>query len=279
MNRHYRLLRPSLILGALGIIFLALIISFPFFWMISTSLKTLKEAVAFPPTLIPHDLVFSNFQSVFESGDFTRYLLNSVIYASSIGLGVAITSFLAGYAFAALRFPGKELLFVFFLVTFMIPPELAVIPNFLIIKNLGLYNTYGGMVLPGLAHAFSIFLLRQAFRSIPDDFFEAASLDGCGHLKYLTKIALPIVWPTLIVVTFLSFVRAWNDLLWPLIIVSGKQMYTVQVGLIAFSQQAAADFPLLMAGSTVAILPVIALFLLVQRNVIEGIAHSGLQGT
>ena len=262
----------------LGILFLGILITFPFYWMVSTSFKSIAESVAFPPKLFPSVWRIDNYKSLIENGDFGFYLRNSMIYSGGIGIGVAITSCLAGYAFANLKFPGKNVLFSVLLISLMIPPELIAIPNFIIINKIGLYNTYFGLILPNIANAFSIFLLRQAFMSLPKDFFDSASIDGCSHLRFLLKIGVPLIWPTIVVVTFLSFVRAWNDLLWPLITVSGKSMYTVQVGLLTFSQQAASNFPLLMTGSTIAILPVIILFLFVQKSVIENFAQSGLQG-
>ncbi len=251
--------------------------AFPFAWMALSSVKRHAEAISFPPTLLPREWHLENYARVFDAAPFDRYLINSGIQATAIALAVMATSVLAAYAFARLRFRGREALFVLFLATVMVPPEVALIPNFLVVKTLGWYNTYLALIVPPSAHVLSIFLLRQAFRSLPRELYEAALLDGCTHSRYVARIALPLVAPTVAVVGFLAFLRAWNDLLWPLIITSSKDMRTIQVGLMAFSTDAGTDIPLVMAGSTVAVVPIVLVFLLAQRRIIDTMAHSGLK--
>ncbi len=262
----------------------AIVVVFPFLWMIITSLKTLQEASGYPTgteiwkTLIP-SWQFGNYVEAWNSAPFARYFLNTILVASAVTLGVLITSVLAGYAFATIDFPGKNVIFILILATMMIPYEAGYIPNFVIVKNLNWYNQYPALIVPWTASAFNIFLLRQFFASLPSDLWESAQLDGAGRLRYLWRIAMPLARPALITAGLFSFVGSWNALLWPLIVIQNPDMQVVQVGLSNFvSADRPTDWHLLMAASAFTALPIVAIYIMAQRYFVEGIARSGIRG-
>ncbi|GAA3807440.1 carbohydrate ABC transporter permease [Streptomyces chiangmaiensis] len=272
----------------------AAVMIFPFVWMLLSSLKSGAEVSHLPPTLWPHKFQFSNYATTWRTPPqtFGRYYLNSFILAAGGTLLKAVIATLAAYAFAHMRFPGRRLLFAAFLATMMIPGEVTLIPNFVTIRHLpfiggndgsgygghGLYDTYLGMILPSAADAFSIFLLRQAFLSIPADYWEAARLDGCGRLRYLWSVALPMVRPALAVVVVLSTFEYWNSLLWPLVVTNSEAIRPVQVGILYLQGEFNSQPNLIMAAAALSILPMLALYLLAQRQFRESVAYSGLRG-
>lgn len=269
--------RPTRI--ALYVVMLAagLVMAFPFLWMISTSLKTGAEATRFPPVILPDPWVFSNYVDAWRAAPFGRYFLNSAIMAvGQVFLGLATAS-LAAYALARIRVPGRQLIFGALLATLVIPPEVALIPNYIAMQRLGWYNTYLALIVPFGASVFNLFLLRQAFLQLPLELYEAAVLDGCGHFRFLWQFALPLVRPTLAIIALLTAIRAWNDFQWPLIVTDSPDLRPIQVGLTIFRSDVSTNFQLLMAGSLMAIAPVIALFLVAQRQLIQGIARSGIR--
>ncbi len=253
------------------------VMAFPFFWMLSTALKTSAEAATFPPTLLPAIPQWTNYPEALGAAPFGRYFLNSFVVAGSVCLSVVVCALFAGYAFAQLEFPGKRLVFTLYLATMMVPFEVVLIPNFLMISRLGLHNTYAAMILPWAANVFSVFLVTQFLRTLPRDYFEAAALDGCSHWSYLWRIAAPLCRPALSTGGLFAFLGSWNSLLWPLLVTKDDQFRTVEVGLQSFLQ-AEGPYPnLLMAASTVVMLPVLVLFFLVQRTFVEGVT-SGVKG-
>jgi multiple sugar transport system permease protein len=256
----------------------AVITAFPFFWMASSSLKANVEAVRFPPTLLPHAWVWDNYARAWHAAPFARYFVNSVVMSVGVALCVTVTSALAAYAFAFLDVPGRRLLFPAFVATLLIPPEITLIPNFVMITRLHWYNTFAGLIVPLGASALSIFLLRQMFLGIPRDLHDAARVDGCPPGRFLWTVVVPLAAPGLAVVALLAFLRAWNDLLWPLVATSSDTMRTAQVGLLAFSQNVSTEYNLLMAASTMVVLPTVAAFLAAQRHIIDGISTTGLRG-
>jgi multiple sugar transport system permease protein len=184
---------------------------------------------------------------------------------------------LAGYAFGALRWKGQHLLFSIFLGTMMVPFEVILIPNFLTVRQLGWIDSFNALIIPWAANVFSVFLVTQSFRSLPKDFREAAMLDGCGHFQYLTRIAAPLVAPALATVAIFAFLGSWNSLLWPVVVINSPNMRTLEMGLSLFLQEEEAEYHLLMAASVICLLPVLVLFLAMQRKFIEGLA-AGLKG-
>jgi multiple sugar transport system permease protein len=276
------------------LIFGALIVVFPFLWMVLGSFKTLQESNAFPPTLLPREWQPANYLNAWFKPPNTlgRYLVNSAVLAT-VGTSIQVTiCALAAYAFSRLRFPGRDLLFILVLATTMIPNEITLIPNFVTIRRFpllggndlwgaggsGLYDSYAAMILPGLVGAFNIFLLRQAFMTVPNEFWEAAQLDGTGSFGYLWRILLPLTTPALLTVAIFGFIGRWNSLLWPLLVTRTEAIRPVQMAMIYYQKEFVTDYGTLMAASLMATLPIIVLFLLLQRQFIAGIVSTGLKG-
>ena len=274
-----RLFRP----GRRAILYLVMLASgivmaFPFFWMLSTSLKSEAEATAFPPSILPHTWLFSNYPQAWAAAPFARYFLNSGVMAlGQVVLSIATCS-LAAYALARMRVPGKGVLFAGLLATLVIPPEVSLIPNYIAMQRLHWYNTYLALIVPFGASVFNVFLLRQAFLQLPPDLYEAAVLEGASHLRFLWSVALPLTRPMIAIVSLLTAIRAWNDFQWPLIVTDTATLRPIQVGLTIFRSDVSTNFQWLMAGSVMAVLPVIVLFLFTQRQFIQGIARTGLRG-
>jgi multiple sugar transport system permease protein len=255
----------------------AFVMSFPFLWMVVTSLKTLPETTQFPPSLWPRVPQWHNYVAAWQAAPFGRYFLNSTVIAASVTAGVLLTSLLAGYSFGALRFPGRSALFSLYLATMMIPFEVIMIPDYLFVAQLGWLNRYEALIVPWTANVFSVFLLTQFFRGLPRDFFEAAMLDGCTHWQFLWRIAAPLAQPALATVAIFAFLGSWNALLWPILVTKTEEMRPVEVGLSVFLQEEGTDYHLLMAAATLVLLPILAVFLLAQRRFIEGVS-AGIKG-
>lgn len=251
---------------------------FPFFWMLATSLKTRAEATRLPPTVLPQAWEFGNYVVAWHSAPFGRYFLNTFGIALCVVAGVLVTGTLAGYAFARLQFVGRSVLFALFLSTLMIPFEATLIPNFLLIKSFGWYNTYLALIIPWTANVFSVFLLRQFFITLPQELFDAAMLDGAGPFRALLSVALPLARAPLGAVALFAFLASWNSLLWPLIVTGSQDIRPIQLGLSVFLNTDTNEPQLLMAASTFTILPIVVLFFAAQRHFVEGIASTGLRG-
>lgn len=262
----------------IGLVGGAVLVIFPFYWMIITAFKDLNEASRFPPTLWPQEWHPHNFIDAWKTAPFGRYFLNTLIVAGCQTLAVLITSTLAAYGFARFRFPGRNVLFVCFLGTMMVPLEVILVPNFVILKQLGWYDSYAGLIAPWAVNVFGIFLLRQWFLSIPQELYDAAEMDGCSWFGFLWRIGIPNSMPALITVGLLSFLGAWNALLWPLIATGRTEMRTLQVGLASFQSEAYVEYHLWMAAATFTIAPIVVLYLLAQRYFIEGVSGSGIKG-
>jgi multiple sugar transport system permease protein len=254
-----------------------ILMAFPFLWMLSTSLKTESEAALFPPRLLPEHWLFGNYLQAWNSAPFGRYFLNSAILAvGQTALGL-ITSSLAAYALARMRVPGKRVIFAILIATLMIPPEATLIPNYITIQRLHWYNTYMAMIIPFGTSVLSIFLLRQAFLQVPHELYEAAVLDGCSHGRYLGRIVVPLARSALAVVGLLSFIRAWNDFQWPLIVTGSESVRPIQVGLSVFQSDVSTQYHLLMAGALMAVAPIVVVFHISQRQLVQGIGRTGLR--
>ncbi|MGH2353449.1 MAG: carbohydrate ABC transporter permease [Chloroflexota bacterium] len=257
----------------------AITTAFPFYWMVVTSFKTNSEAITWPPTFLPLEWHAENYLNALQEAPFGRYFLNTAYVALWTVVGVLVVSSLAAYAFARMQFYGKNALFTLFLATLMIPAEVTLIPNFVIItKWLNWYNTYQAQFAPYLGNVFAIFLLRQFFMTVPRELEDAALIDGCSRLRFLWAIVLPLSRPALITVALLNFLNAWNAFLWPLIVTRSAEMRPIQLGLQVFSSEFGSRYAELMAASTLVILPTVALYLVAQRYFVEGIARTGLRG-
>ncbi len=256
----------------------AAITTWPFLWMVGTALKTLPEATTPGLALFPAEWQWQNFTTTFQTAPFGRYFLNSFFVAGTVSASVVVTALMAGYAFARLEFPGRKLLFALVLATMMIPFEVTLIPNFVLISRLGWYNSYPALIVPWCANAFSIFLIRQAFLGLPPDYFDAAKVDGCGHLRFLVLIAAPLVKPMVATVALFAFLGSYNALLWPLVVTTDEARRVVQVGLTAFYGDSGVRVNLLMCASTIVILPTVALYFAAQRYFVEDSLNAGIKG-
>ncbi len=260
-----------------ALVFVAILALTPILWMLSTSLKTPGDVFDLPIDWIPENPRFQNYVDAYGRLDFTRYFMNSTIVAGAATvLHVLLASF-AGYGLAKYRFAGRQLLLVAILATLMLPLEVIMIPLFLTVKDLGWLDTYQGMIVPVLADAFGVFLMRQYFLSLPNSLLEAARLDGAGHIRTFFTIAVPLSWPAIVTLAIFIFRETWDDFLWPLLVVSSSDMRTVPLGVRSFESAELSNFPQIMAISSLASIPLVLLFLVFQRAFIRGIAMSGLR--
>jgi len=265
-------------------VYLALVIGLvlmvgPFLWMVASSIKTSAELHHVPPTWIPQSFTLDNYSTIFTKLNFPQYFINSVIVSAFVVGSNLLFCSMIGYALAKLRFRGKNAIFLLVLATLMVPQTVYLVPLFVLMSNLGLVNSYPGLILPFAAQALGVFLMRQFILSLPDELLEAARMDGAGEFTIFRRVVLPLLGAPLATLGILIFLGSWNNFLWPLIIATSDQMYTlpVAVGTFAIGQNAI-DYGLLMAGSVVLIAPVLTIFLLLQRFVQQGIATTGLKG-
>ncbi len=249
----------------------------PFIWMISTSFKSSESVFTFPPQWIPKHPTIEQYQALFREVNFLQFFKNSVIVAIGITLFSLFLNSLGGYAFAKYRFPGREKIFALLLATMMVPGQITMIPVFLMLKSIGLINSYWGLIIPAGASAFGIFLMRQFITTIPSDLIESARIDGCSEFRIFWSIILPLCKPVLAALGIFTFMGSWNAFLWPLIVMIKENMYTLPVALANLSGQYATKFGLLMAGAVVVVAPVLIVFILAQRYVIKGVAVTGLK--
>jgi len=256
----------------------AIITITPFIWMTVTSFKPESEVFLFPPTLIPKDPTLAAYKDLFSKVSFLRTLFNSTIITISFTLINVFVCSLAGYAFAKIKFLGRDKIFFLFLATIMIPSQVTMIPSFMVLRNLGLLNNYFGLILPGSASVFGIFLVRQFMKGVPNDLLDAAKIDGCNEFQIYWNIILPLLKPVLATIAIFAFMGAWNDFLWPLIVMTSETMYTLPVALAMLNGEHNTEWALLMAGAVVVTMPVLVVFFTLQRYFIEGIAHSGIKG-
>jgi multiple sugar transport system permease protein len=263
------------------LIILATLVIIPFVWMVSTSLKPdLKQIFVFPPQWIPNPPAFSNYLTAWNSAPFPRYLLNSIIVSIVPVTFQVINACLAAYVFSQINFPGRNILFLLFLAVLMIPGQVTVVPNYIILSRLGWLNHYQALIIPFTATAFGTFLIRQSFMTIPRDLIDAAIIDGAGHLGILRNVLIPLSKPMIFTFFLLNFNWRWNDYFWVLIMTSSDTMRTLPVGVIAMQSGAegGTNWHYLMAATLIVIFPILVLFVLTQRNFIEGVARSGLKG-
>ncbi len=255
----------------------AVLMIVPFLWMASTAFKG-GSAVDYPPTWIPDPIALDNFREVWTIVPFDRYLFNSLFVAVCVTFGEVLTSSLAAYAFARLRFPGRDAMFLMYLATLMIPGQVTIIPNFILMRYLGWINTYEGLIIPTAFTAFGTFLLRQYFLSIPRELEEAARVDGASYFQVWSRIIMPLASPAIATLAVFSFMGAWNSFLWPFIMVNTSDMRTLTVALRSFQTDYGTEWGLMMAGSLIAMLPMLVIFLAAQRYFVRGIATTGFGG-
>lgn len=254
-----------------AVIFLGLITLIPFAWMISASLMSPGEANVFPPKLIPDKVTFEHYITLFNNLHLGRYFFNSLVIATGVTFFSLFINSMGGYAFAKFKFKKKKTLFNFLLSSMIIPGQVTMLPVFLILKNLGLINSYFAIIIPGMASIFGIFMIRQFVMSVPDSLIEAARIDGAGDFEIYYKVIIPLCRPILITLGIFTFMGTWNDFLWPLIVMTDSSMYTMPVALANLSGEHRDDTELLMAGSFLTILPVILVFLSLQKYYIKGL--------
>ncbi len=270
------------IIGYAILIFMALTMVIPFVWMVTTSLKAPNAAFTYPPQLLPTEIDFRNYEMLFTLVPFGRYFLNTLFVTAMTVIGQIVVTSLAAYGFARLKFIGRDVLFMVYLATMMVPYQVTLIPLFLIVFGLGWVNTYGGLIIPSISSVFAIFLLRQAFLGVPRDYQEAARIDGASEFMIYWRIFLPLNGPALATLAVFAFMGTWTDLLWPLLIARSPEMRTLELGLAYFNSSTSAfrqtNWPLMMAASVIVMLPVLLVYIFAQRYFIRGITLSGVKG-
>jgi multiple sugar transport system permease protein len=270
--------RPLAVPLHLALILGLVVMAIPFVWMVLGSFKTTSELRQVPPTWIPEDPTLDGYRDLFTRLDFPRFFFNSTLVAVTVTLGNLVFASMLGYALAKLEFPGKRVLLVLVLSTLMIPAFVTFMPLFVIVSNLGLANTHAALILPFLAGAFGVFLMRQYILGIPDELLDAARIDGAGEYTIFFRIVLPLCGPALATLAVLTFLTQWNSFLWPLVAATTEDMYTLPVALALFANgQQESNLALLLAGATVVVLPMIVLFFAMQRYVIQGVARTGIK--
>jgi sn-glycerol 3-phosphate transport system permease protein len=266
-------------LGYLALALAVVVVGIPMYWMLLAAFKTNQEIFTAPPTWIPLAPTLANFPAAWNQAPFGHFYVNTIIYTLVSGSAKIYMAVTCGYAFAFLRFPGKNIVFVLLLMALMIPEEVTVLPNFLTLANFGWTNTYQALLLPGFVSAFGTFLMRQHFLGLPREVLEAARVDGAGHVRALWSVALPMSTPVLATLVLLTVVQRWNDYLWPLIITNSAEMRTLSVGIaLLFAKETGTQWGMVMAGTLFVVLPVLVLFLFLQRHIVDGIAAGAVKG-
>ncbi|ARC85499.1 binding--dependent transport system inner membrane component family protein [Clostridium argentinense CDC 2741] len=250
----------------------------PFIWMILTSLKTLGETTQIPPKIFPSSPQWNNYKKAIDTLPYGTFYYNTIVYTIVTTIGQLVFCSMAGYAFARIDFPGKNFIFILILSVLMVPGQIFIIPQFMIIKKLGLLNSIPALILPGLFSAFGTYLMKQFFMNIPKELEEAAVLDGYNRFQILTKIMLPLVKPALTALAISTMLYCWNSLMWPLIANTSIDKMTLSAGLASMQGQHSTNYPVMMAGTVLAIWPMIIVFLIFQKQFVEGMAFTGTKG-
>ncbi|MFZ4850389.1 MAG: carbohydrate ABC transporter permease [Caldilinea sp.] len=265
--------------GYLGMLLCVAVIGLPVYWMVIGAFKVSQEIYQVPPTWLPKQPTLANFVDAWQAAPFGRYYVNTLIttlFGSGFEVFFAVTS---AFAFAFLRFPQKELLFLILLAALMVPTQVTILPNYLTIAQLGWINTYQGIVVPGAAVAYGTFLLRQYFRTLPHEVMDAAKVDGAGHLRTLWSIVLPLARPAIVTMALLSIVAKWNDFLWPLLVTNTREMRVLPIGIFwLMVEEGTINWGVVMAGTLFVVVPVVLVFLYAQRYVVDGIAAGAVKG-
>ena len=251
---------------------------FPFFWMVLTSFKTTGEAMQIPPTIFPKKFITVAYSQIVSSLPFARIYLNTILSTVITVLVQLVFCAMAGYAFARIKFPFKNTIFILLLSVLMVPGQIFLIPQYLIIQKMGLLDTIPALFIPNLFSAFGTFLMRQFFLSLPEELEEAAIIDGCSRYQIFWRIMLPLVKPGLVTLSIFTFKFAWNDFMWPLIVNTSPKNMILGPALSTLQGQYTSQYPMQMAGAVLAVIPVIAVFFIFQKQFIEGVAQSGIKG-
>ena len=273
-----RQIKPGEMALNLAAVLVAALTLFPLVWMVSVSFMSAGEAAQFPPPLLPGKPTLEHYRELFVVQGVGRYLLNSAWLATLATVLALLFTVPAGYAFAKLRFRGRDRIFQGLVGALVIPGQIGTLPLFLLLERLGLVNTYAGALVPWLASIFGLFLVRQYALSLPDEMLEAARVDGASELQIFTRVVLPTLQPILVTLALFVFLGSWNDFLWPLIILTDQSRYTLPVALAAMSRESVQDIEMMMAGAVVTVLPVLVLFLLLQRYYIQGLLAGSVKG-
>jgi multiple sugar transport system permease protein len=262
-----------------GMLLLCTVITLlPYAWMLSSSLKPNVEIFSATVQLIPAQPILDNYAEAVARQPVGRAILNSLIVAGCETLAVVLTSVFIAYPFARLRFPGRDVLFLLILGTMMIPSQATMIPSFILVKWLGWIDTYQGLIVPRAMAPLGIFLMRQFLQTLPRELDEAARIDGCGRLQTLTHVLLPLMGPAVATLAIFTFTASWNEFFWPLIVVQSNEMRTIQLVIAAMKQSEVADWGVIMAIVTLSVVPTVAIYVLLQRYFVKGIAMSGIKG-
>ena len=256
---------------------LAVFALFPLVWMVSVSFMQAGEASSFPPPLLPAKPSVENYRELFAQAGMDSYVMNSLAVAAGTTATSVLFNVMAGYAFAKLRFEGRDAIFKTLLGALVIPGQVAMLPLFLMLKEMGLVNTWAGVIVPGMAGVFGIFLVRQYTQSLPDELLEAARIDGAREGRIFVTIVLPLLKPIIVTLAMFAFLGSWNDFMWPLIVLTDSSLYTLPVALASLSREHVQDSELMMAGSVVTVLPVLLLFLALQRYYLQGLTMGSLK--
>ena len=256
---------------------LALMIVFPFIWMLFTSLKPEAEIAVFPPQLLPRTWTLENYENVWTRIPFARLFLNSVVFAGGVTAISLLLDSMSAYALSRLEFPGRTAVFYLILIALMLPFQVMFVPLFVTVHDLHLLNSFGGLMIPRATNAFGIFMLRQFFMTLPRELDEAARIDGCSEFSIYWRIVLPLSGPALATLAVFHFMYNWNDFLWPLLITSSLEMRTLPAGLALFVGSHVVEYGVVMAGAILALLPLLVAFLFAQRYFIQGIAMTGIK--
>lgn len=279
--RYMRIIGERIVIGIL-IVVIASVMLLPFIFMVLTAFKTTPEVVKIPPTFIPDHPTLENFPISWNSAPFGRFYINSLIVSSTITIALVFLSSLTGFALAKYKFRGRELVFFYFLATMTVPFAAMMIPLFYFMNQLGLGDTYLGIILPSILTAFGIFLMRQYITTIPDDLLDAARIDGCGEFRIYWGIILPLIKPAMATLAIFTFLWNWDDFLWPLVIIESTKMQTVPLGLAMFSARSEVQelitWNVIMAAALISIMPVLVVFLFMQKYFIEALTLTGLKG-
>ncbi len=265
------LLYATLIAGAILAIF-------PMVWMVSASVMPTGTANSAPPHFLPPSITFEHYRTLFARLNLGRYLLNSTLVATTVTVLSLLINSLAGYAFAKLRFQGRERAFRILLTGLVVPVQVAMLPLFLLLKELGFINTYAGVIVPGMASIFGIFLVRQYALSVPDDLLDAARIDGADEFRIYRSVVVPSILPILATLAIWTFLNTWNDFMWPLIVLSDESHWTLPVAIANLVGEHVQDTELMMAGSVITVLPVMGVFLVLQKYYVEGIMAGSVKG-
>lgn len=260
------------------LVFLAIITIFPFVYMLLASLMSFQEVNSIPPTLIPERLRFENYAEALTKAPFVRYFFNTLFTSITTTIGTLITTVLAAFAFVQLEFKGKNILSLVLASLLMVPYEITVFTNYQTVAKMGLINTYWALIIPHLASVFYIFYLRGFLDGLPKSYYNAAKVDGCSDLEYIFRVLIPMSKPALFTMGILSFITGWNSFLWPILVTNNRNLRLISNGLSAFTTEAGTQVHLQMAASTIAILPILILYLIFRNQIMRGVSRSGLKG-